>query len=79
MPSSETAQALDATIAAVGQKMTYGGAAGTFVGFLLSSEGAALVGIVGVIGGLVIQFYFKRRQDKREQEEHAAKMAMYRD
>lgn len=65
---------LDAVLAAFGFKMTNVGAGTTLIAWLLSSQGAALVGIVGVVGGLSMQWYFKRRQDRREQEEHEFRM-----
>lgn len=67
-------QTVDATLAAAGTKATYTGA-GTFtVGWLLSSEFGILVGIVIGVAGLVMQFYYSRKKDKREQAEHDARM-----
>jgi hypothetical protein len=71
------AQALDATIATIGWHTAKVGAAGTFFGWLLSSQGAAVVGIIGVVGGLTIQLIFRWRQDKREQAEHERRMGLY--
>jgi hypothetical protein len=69
--------AIDATIAAVGWNTTKAGAGTTLIGWLLSSEGTALLGIlIGVIG-LCIQWYYKHKQDRREQREHEARMGMY--
>jgi uncharacterized YccA/Bax inhibitor family protein len=79
MAHETVSHAVDATLAAIGWNTAKGGAVATFFGWLLSSEGAALVGIVGVIGGLVIQLIFRRRQDRREQEAHDRRMAMYGD
>lgn len=64
----------DAALAAVGSKATYAGAGASVSGWLLSSEGAALVGILIGILGLLVNFYFKRREDRRLQEEHDARM-----
>jgi hypothetical protein len=67
-------QTVDATLAAAGTKATYTGA-GTFtVGWLLSSEFGILVGIVIGVAGLVMQFYYSRKKDKREEQEHKARM-----
>ena len=66
LPTDEVIQmATDSTLASIGSKITYGGAFTAFGSFLLSSSGAAVVGIIGVILGLVIQWYFKRREDAR--------------
>jgi hypothetical protein len=70
-------QAVDATIAVVGHKMAQVGGWGAFISFLLSERGVALAGIlIGVIG-LGIQWWYRRKQDKREQAEHVARMGMY--
>jgi hypothetical protein len=73
-----SAQSVDATLATVGHRVTLGGVASAGFAWLLSSKGAAFVGIVGVFGGLFIQWYFQRRRDRREQDEHNARMGMYR-
>lgn len=65
---------IDATLAAAGSKATYAGGAATVGGWLLSSEGAAFCGIVIAALGLAVNFYFKRREDKRLQAEHEARM-----
>jgi hypothetical protein len=70
-------ETIDATLAAAGHKATVGGTATTFVGWALSSQGTAAIGIVIGLCGLVIQLYFRRKQDKREQAEHERKMALY--
>lgn len=65
---------VDATLAAVGSKATWGGAFMTGVGWLLSSQGAALVGICGVVVGLAMNYHFSLRRDRREREAHEADM-----
>lgn len=66
LPTEEVIQmATDSTLASIGSKITWAGAATSIGSFLLSSAGAALVGILGVIIGLIIQWYFKRREDSR--------------
>lgn len=66
IPTEEAIQmATDSTLASIGTKITWAGAATSVGSFLLSSAGAALVGILGVIIGLVIQWYFKRKEDAR--------------
>lgn len=69
LPTEDAIQmATDSALASIGSKITYGGALTAFGSFLLSSAGAALIGILGVIIGLVIQWYFKRREDARLEE-----------
>lgn len=65
---------IDAALAAVGSKATYTGAGFSLSGWLLSSEAGVLFGIVIGVIGLGVNFYFKRREDRRLQEEHNARM-----
>jgi hypothetical protein len=61
-------------LAAAGSKFTFGGAAASFLGWITSSEFGVLIGAVGVIGGLVVNIYFKVRKDRREAKEHRARL-----
>ena len=72
---SAAEQTIDASMAAAGSKATYAGAGFGFSGWLLSSEAGGLIGIVGGVGGLFLTWFYKRRQDRREQEEHDMRMA----
>ena len=72
---------VDAALAAIGYNTVKGGAATTVAGWALSSDGVALIGLVLAALGLVIQWIFQRRRDKREgedlrmrREEHEARM-----
>lgn len=69
--------AIEATIAAVGSKATYGGASATVASWFLSSEFGMLMGIVIGIAGLITNFYFKHKEDKRQQAEHDRRMGLY--
>ena len=66
---------LDATMADLGSKATYTGAGGTGLGWLLSSEGGILVGILLAVAGFLLNWYFSVKKDKREQAAHEALMA----
>jgi preprotein translocase subunit YajC len=44
-------------------------------GWLLSSEAAVLFGLILGIAGLLVNIYFKRREDQRQEREHQARMA----
>lgn len=73
---------VDATIAAVASKGTWVGSLTSVVGFLTSSGFGVLVGAVIGITSLLIQWYYRRKQDRREeaadrraQIEHDRRMA----
>jgi hypothetical protein len=66
--------AIDATIAAVGSKATYTGAGMTISGWFLSSEFAVLAGIVLGVAGFTVNWYYKHKQDRREQAAHDMRM-----
>lgn len=61
---------LETTAAALGSKATYTGAGVTLTGWALSSEFAALVGMLLAGAGFLTNWYFKWKQDQREQVEH---------
>jgi len=63
-------QFTDATIAAAASKSTYTGSGLMITGWLLSSEAAILVGMLVGIIGLVVNFYYRYKQDRREEREH---------
>lgn len=66
----------DSVLAAIGHKTAQAGGATTLIGWATSTEGAALLGIVGMLIGLAMQFYYNRRRDKREQAEHERRMGL---
>jgi hypothetical protein len=70
---------IDATIAAAGHKATMGGAAASGLSWFLSSEFGVLCGILIGFLGLMVNFWFRRREDKRHQAEHEARMRKLRD
>lgn len=65
---------IDATLAAAGSKATYTGAGASLVGWLTSSEAGVIFGIVLGVIGLLVNLYFRHRDDKRQQIEHEARM-----
>jgi hypothetical protein len=69
--------AFDTTMAAVGSKATYGGASTSVVSWLLSSEFGILMGILIGLSGLIINWYYRHKEDKRRQEEHERKLRLY--
>lgn len=70
----ENGATVDAAIAAAGSKVTYAGASGSVLAWITSSEAGVVCGIVLGIIGLVVNIIFKRREDKRQQEEHEARL-----
>lgn len=47
----------------------------TLWGLATSQQISVLVGILGVIGGLTMNYYFKKREDKRQQADEMRKQA----
>ena len=70
----ENQATVEAAIAAAGSKATYGGASTTVVSWLLSSEFGMLMGILIGLGGLCVNWYYRHKQDKRDQAEHEKRM-----
>lgn len=67
----------DATMAAAGSKATYTGATTSVVGWVLSSEFGVLIGLLLGVGGFAINWYYKHKEDKRQQAEHERRMGVY--
>lgn len=74
-------EAVEAAAATVGSKVTYTGAGATVASWLLSSEFGVLAGLLLGIAGLLVNIYFKRQENQRQQardarelEEHLARM-----
>lgn len=58
--------ASDLFAAAVGQKMAVGGGTTALIFGLAASDLAAIGGLLVAVVGVCIQFYYKRRADRRE-------------
>jgi hypothetical protein len=58
--------ASDLFAAAVGQKMAVGGGTTALIFGLAASDLAAIGGLLVAVIGVCIQFYYKRRADRRE-------------
>lgn len=67
----------DAVGVAVGKFGTYGGGASALFFGLTANELAALCGIVVGVLGLLVQWYYNRRRDRREQAEFEARLRQY--
>ncbi len=66
------------TVAAVASKMTYTGAGIAGVGWLGVNELVAIGGFVLALIGFGINWYYRARANRREEERHAAEMARLR-
>jgi hypothetical protein len=75
--SPEKQTAFDATMAAVGSKAAYGGASASVVSWFLSSQFGVLMGILIGVVGLGVNWYYKHKEDKRQQQEHERRMGLY--
>lgn len=69
--------ALDSTISSISSKATYAGAGTSVLSWVLSSEFGILIGIVLGVAGFMVNWYYKAKQDKREQAEHEHRMGLY--
>ena len=67
----------DATMAAAGSTATYGGASTSVLGWLVSNEFAVLIGILIAIAGFLVNWYYRHKEDKRQQAEHERRMGLY--
>jgi len=76
MPDATT-HTVDATMAAIGSKATYTGAGASILGWLMSSQAGILFGILIGVGGFLVNWYYRHKEDKRRQEEHDRRMGLY--
>jgi hypothetical protein len=66
-------------IADAGHKTAQTGGGITILGWLTSSQGGVAIGIVIGVLGLLIQWYYRRKQDQREEAEHQLRMTLRQD
>lgn len=69
---------VDAAGVIAGKVGAYGGGVSAFFFGLTANEFAAVTGVIVAVIGLVVQWFYNRRRDRREQTEHEARMAGYR-
>lgn len=67
--------ARDIAMAAMGKNMAVTGGSSAIVFGLAASDIAAFGGLAVALIGLCIQFYYKRRSDRRDAEYHAERMS----
>ena len=63
-------QAIEATVAAVAQKSTVGGAALSLYGGMTAHGIATFIGAAVAVLGLLVQCYYTRKDDRRKTELH---------
>lgn len=68
-------QTVEAAIAASASKTTYAGAGMSITGWLLSNEFAILFGLILGLAGFIVNWYYKHKDDRRKEREHAARMS----
>lgn len=62
-----------ATVSSAASKTTYAGAASGFLAYLASVDVLAWLGIAIALGGFVVNWYYKRLENKRADEIHELK------
>lgn len=72
---NKTEATIEATMAAIGQKTTIGGASATGLAWMVSNEFLGLMGLLVAVAGLLVNTYFKRKEDARQQALHEANLA----
>jgi len=66
----------DSTMANMSHTAAWGGAGVAVFGGLTANEWAAFCGGAAAICGVLVQVYFKRRDDRRKKELHALEIAL---
>lgn len=61
---------IDAVIAASAPKVMYGGGFAGGYGFLTSNQFLGLMGLLVAVAGFVVNWYYKREENKRQKLEH---------
>ena len=68
-------EAVEAAIAATANKATYAGGTTAVVFGLAANELAAIGGLIVAVIGLCVQWYYKRKADRRESELHQERLS----
>lgn len=65
---------IEAFAAAIGLQVTKGGGVVSIAGIVFSSWFVGLLGVCIAAVGLWVNWHFQRKRDKREEDEHQARM-----
>lgn len=68
------AQAASSAAPEVAPRVTTGGASAAALGWLLSNEMLGVMGVLVALAGWLTTWYYRRRDDKRAEQLHQAKM-----
>ncbi len=71
------AMEMAATVSSAASKTTYAGAASGFVAWLASVDVLAWMGIALALAGFVVNWYYKRLENKRANEIHKLKVEQW--
>jgi|AntAceMinimDraft_16_1070373.scaffolds.fasta_scaffold879875_1 hypothetical protein len=74
MKTEATTNAIEATVASIASKATYTGAGVTIGGGVMLSEVAVIVGMVMGVLGLLLNWYYRAKDDRRAVIEHERRM-----
>jgi hypothetical protein len=69
----------EATQITISKIATQGGAVTSVGGWLLSNEFAVVAGLVVGVVGLAVNWFYRHRQDRRDEREHRARMRALRE
>lgn len=78
MRANMQAETVEVTLSAAASKVTYFGSGSAVIGWLFSTEFAAISGIVIALAGLAVNWYYKRESNRREQEVHELRVTRIR-
>jgi len=65
----------DAAIATVANKITLGGGSAALIGGVTANDLLTLVGALAAVSGALVNWYYRRRADRRDRELHEAQLA----
>jgi hypothetical protein len=68
------AQAASSAAPEVAPRVTTGGASAAALGWVLSNEVLGVIGVLIALAGWLTTWYYRRRDDKRAEQLHQAKM-----
>lgn len=71
------AMEIAATVSSAASKTTYAGAASGFVAWLASVDVLAWMGIALALAGFIVNWYYKRLENKRADEIHKLKVEQW--
>lgn len=72
--AASAASAASAAVAGWATKATYTGAGALLIGWLTSSQFGVLAGLLLGFSGFLVNWYYKAREDRRQEREHQLKV-----